>query len=594
MKPCIVKRIFGACALLSALAFTACAQSLYIQQLTSTDGSVVYNPASGGGARVNLKVGSASGGTIRATNLLAATFYLPSSLQALGDSIAAGYGSEPSYGQSATNAGYVFQVANWLNIPVTNQAIGGIGTLGTQWREAMQGSLVYAPNQAIIYDCGINDLGAALLTSNLNPGTAQAQLATLAWASFATADSHPWGSDLLTPGNIYGYTNGGSSWTRSSTTNWYPLCPNGGSILSTVAGDSITLTNVYGTSFILGFDGWWTNNVGGILGVIVDGITNCIINCNPSTPIVPGGAVVSNFVMCRIVSNLTAAVHTVQLVDLAPPVAYDYCLAPGKRSSTNQVLVLETYATPNGANGYNGISLAQIMDWNANQVSNVTLLNSVGVAAKIVPAFSLINTNFQYTGDFVHPNFYGHLLLAGSTLGVLTGSASYVSIYMAAQGVINPPSAQFPMNGTNVPALSWTNAWVGPNSFAGTTGLNGGFTVDSVMNGDPVAGNFGISGQLNSTNGIATFRSNGSAPVQVSFAGAGTTSWTNTFGYNVECYLGTGSSGNMHISKNGQQLDGGLNANVVVTLLLQPGEYLTYSYGTGTPGNSAKWYYTPQ
>lgn len=399
---------------------------------------------SGGGG--SSSSGSAAVAYVSATNLLAATFRPDfTNITVSGDSIGVGWGSQYLHGNdlTLTNAGWTHQVANAFSVTESNYAVAGASTGRNQWNYFAGGSPgvwnKLPPKSLFIYVCGFNDCTFA--PYDTAAGAAQVELWTVALASFATQDMHPTGEDII---GRSGFGTKTGIWRTSmlsidGVNTLYSLFGQGESVWSTNLGDTITATNIFGTSFILGYGACWTNGLGGSFSVSIDGVSNVTLSANTATPLY-NDLLVSNVMIARVFTNLGNTTHTVKITKLDTNwTDLDYILCPSMRTATNSALVSEIY------NALGQTSSNRIEKFNRYQLTNILTLNAVGLQVKLIPTWSMMATGsfLQTFTDGIHPNFNGHIAYAAQAMNIITGGPGFAQSWLASGNILDTYGARF-------------------------------------------------------------------------------------------------------------------------------------------------------
>ncbi len=277
------------------------------------------------------------------------------------------------------------------------------------------------------------------------------ELAQLARMSFAASDLTATGSHLFT-NSTYGHVYG--SWQNCCfTTNFIPFA---GDIESTVTGDGIVITNVSGRAFVLGYDAW-TNGNGGSLAVWIDGRFNTLINANTPTNYyntLSFGA--TNVIVAQVFSGLAPGSHTIALTNMGGGVvAFSFCLFPDMRQVQIPVFDMEIY-TPSIPGYDNPWGISQ---YNAAKLSNDLALNAIGLPVHFVATAAIMPTT--YLCDGLHPNYFGHVVLAQRLVGELTGDSDWFSSWLMSTAI-----------GTTVQPYAAGLALLSENDASALTNLN--------------------------------------------------------------------------------------------------------------------------
>jgi hypothetical protein len=166
------------------------------------------------------------------------------------------------------------------------------------------------------------------------------------------------------------------------------------------------------------------------------------------------------------------------------------------------------------------------------------------------------------------------------TVNSTTGFVDGQNVYIATQSASGSNFTVYSINSATSVTLKFLNL----TGDVTTTLPANSLMVPGIGNQSSVGGIptvFLIGGIPTFTAGIASTKSNGVAPVSISFP-ATTVAWTNANAFNIELYILTSTI--TVVKKNGTTIFSGSAGNIqAVTLHLQPGETFSATYATGSP-----------
>jgi len=211
------------------------------------------------------------------------------------------------------------------------------------------------------------------------------------------------------------------TWT---TNNWL----GNGNIGAFSSSGTLTFSNIIGTEVYIGYMGWATNGYG-TLSVTVDGVSAGSVNTansaygnreyiNGSDPVIPpnmgpyGDGKIDFCPQLITVSGLGLTAHTVVITASANPATVLWVGGNGfkrtSRAGPNVFVGTIPRQYPWTAAGTDALQAA----FNSQLVSAVAACRSAGLRVILAPTGEYYNPTTDQSGDLVHPNDAGHLVLA--------------------------------------------------------------------------------------------------------------------------------------------------------------------------------------
>lgn len=340
--------------------------------------------------------------------------FFPSLTWGIGHSICDGWGSSCPDPDTISSNAYMYVLTAALGSALSNQYATPAATIqylsyNIFYAGKAEGAPVIKSNNACVFDIGVNDWGndtnGFLVTT-----FGEMELAQLGWLSFMDSEKQITGGNFHTGANT---TNGfltGNGWGKYDTSYFVPMTVDWA---TTNIGDSVTITNVYGPDFILGYEAWTTNNAGSTFQVWIDGSLARTISSS-CLPFTGGFWAWPNAIVATTFNGLSAGYHTISITNLGGATSgsnyfgFAFALFPAMQTFKVHVMdvgIFPSYLDPEY--GSPGLAI-----YNAAKRANVTTLANLGEPIKYIPTARLIQNSDICSGP--HPNQSGHAKIAGA------------------------------------------------------------------------------------------------------------------------------------------------------------------------------------